>query len=333
MAFRLIPHSDSAAKGPKSEDQTQKILKRRRRVRHTLAVLPSLLTLGNLLCGFAAVFVASRAPDTPLPWHWTPLTFAGFFVFLGMVFDALDGRVARMTRNTSDLGEQLDSMADMVTFGVAPAFAAVQLVGVATPFLSERQDYYFDRVALVIAGIYVCCTALRLARFNTEVHQPAEADHMSFKGLPSPAAAGTVASLILLHQHYFVGLSYDPSHWAVRYSALGMVAIMLLAALAMVSRLRYVHFTNRFLRGRMGLSRLGKLVIPLLLLTISIQGSLALIFVGYALSAPIIWLFRRATGHPIAPPLTTTTAAGAPAAAPPATPPAADPAHDHRTTA
>ena len=86
-----------------------------------IAVLPTMFTLGNLLCGFMAVFVASRPIDTPMVFDWTPLTCAALFIFVGQIADALDGRVARLTRSTSDLGEQLDSMADMVTFGVAPA--------------------------------------------------------------------------------------------------------------------------------------------------------------------------------------------------------------------
>ena len=97
-------------------------------------------------------------------------------------------------------------MADMVTFGVAPAFLAVQLIGVETPFVSMANDQMFDRVVVMVACIYVACTALRLARFN--IIQATEADktnHLSFEGLPSPGAAGTVASLVLLHQHFFGG--------------------------------------------------------------------------------------------------------------------------------
>src|SRR5690606_59337 len=97
----------------------------------------SACTLANMLCGFLAIFVASRpVGDANLPWEWTPLTMAAVFVFMGMVFDAFDGHLARLTRSVSDIGEQLDSLADMVTFGIAPAFLAVQLVGVQVPYLS-----------------------------------------------------------------------------------------------------------------------------------------------------------------------------------------------------
>lgn len=273
-------------------------LRRRLAARRGLTVLPTLFTLGNLLCGFAAIFFASRPLDTPMPLGWTPLTIAAVFVFLGMLCDGLDGRIARMTRATSELGEQLDSMADMVSFGVAPAFIAVQLVGVNTPFLamSEKLDGLFDRIGMVVALTYVACAALRLARFNIEVGSGALEDHMSFKGLPSPGAAGTVCSLVLLHQHF---LSHPPQGvepqmwWALRASAVGMVAVMLLAALAMTSRLRYVHVLNRYVRGRAKIDTIAKVVMILLLLLIHPQGALAAAFVLYAVSAPGVWVWKR----------------------------------------
>ena len=287
MASRLP--ENSRKKGPADGKQ-----RRRSAARATAAMLPTLLTLGNVLSGGAAIFLASRPLDTPLPWSWTPLTFAAAFIFLGMVFDALDGRIARLTGSTSELGAQLDSMADMVTFGVAPAFVAVQLVGIGTPFLTARADKYFDRMTLIIAGIYVACTALRLARFNIEIDEPEEADHMSFKGLPSPAAAGTVASVILLHQHFLVHLK--PNHWATTLSEVTMVAVMLLAAFAMVSSLRYVHVLNRYFRARATFGTLTRVVVVLLGLTINAQVAVATALVVYALSAPGMWLWRKVGG-------------------------------------
>jgi len=138
--------------------------------RRPVSVLPTAFTLGNLLCGFMALFMASRPMDTPIFFSsWTPLTAAAAFVFLGLVCDGLDGRVARLTNTTSDLGAQLDSLADMVCFGVAPAFIMVQVIGVQGPFFFEQGDTLFDRLGLVIACIYVACAGMRLARFNLEV--------------------------------------------------------------------------------------------------------------------------------------------------------------------
>jgi CDP-diacylglycerol--serine O-phosphatidyltransferase len=284
-----------------------------------MGMLPSLITLCNLLCGFLAIFVASRDPSVKLPFDWSPLTVASLFIFLGMVFDGLDGRVARMTHNTSDLGEQLDSMADMVTFGVAPAFIAVQLAGVKTPFLSAHNDSLLDRTTLAIAAIYVACAALRLARFNIEAHKPTESDHMSFKGLPSPGAAGTVAALALLHQKLVAGyphaeglMGQAESTWGTFISEVGITGVMLLVALAMVSRLRYVHLLNRYFRGRAKFSRLAAIVVVALLLFVNPQGSFAALFVLYAISAPMLWLFRTIVGRPPAP--ATTTSSGSSAA-------------------
>ena len=225
-------------------------LRGRRAAQRTISVLPALCTLGNLLCGFGSIFYASRDLQTKLPLEWSPLTFSAVFIFLGMVLDALDGRIARLTHNTSDLGEQLDSMADMVTFGVAPAFLVVELIGVQAPFISIKHDRLFDRVVVVFACIYVACAALRLARFNIELKKPQESSHKSFRGLPSPGAAGTVASLVLLHQYMQIGKPADPMPWSVRLAAFAMVLVMLLVAFAMISRLRYVHVANRYVRGQ-----------------------------------------------------------------------------------
>ena len=284
----------------KSKDARPDAGKRRRHraAKATVAVLPTLLTLGNLLSGGAAIFLASRPPppdpETTLPWGLSALFFAAACIFLGMVFDGLDGRIARLTGTSSELGEQLDSMADMVTFGVAPAFLAVQLVGIGTPFLSEKGDAYFDRMTLLIAGIYVACTALRLARFNMEMDEPEEADHLSFKGLPSPGAAGTVASMILLHQYFLVHLKSN--YWLITLSEVGMAAIMLLVAFAMVSHLRYVHVLNRYFQGRARFGTMTRIVVVLLLLMIDPPTAIASAFVIYAVSAPGLWLWQHLIG-------------------------------------
>jgi CDP-diacylglycerol--serine O-phosphatidyltransferase len=291
--------------------EQRRLTRRRRAALKTVAVLPTLFTLGNGLCGFIAVFLASRPADAMLAFGWTPITWAAVFVFLGMVLDALDGRIARLTHQTSEIGAQLDSMSDMVTFGVAPAFIAVQLIGVHTPFLSENRATAFDlvtlfeRLTLVVACIYVACVAMRLARYNIETPSTDEKDHMSFKGLPSPGAAGTVVSLVLLHEHFLAWYNAMQSATPdmidapvrMRLTAMVMVPIMLLVAWAMVSRLRYTHATNRIIRGRAPFANIIKLVALGLLLAIWPQVSLAALFVAYALSAPGYMLWRLAWGR------------------------------------
>lgn len=267
--------------------------------RRGIAVLPTMFTLANLLCGFGSIFFASRLMppvDTALPFGWSPLTMAAAFVFLGLAMDGLDGRVAVLTDSVSDLGAQLDSMADMVTFGVAPAFMVVQLIGVRAPFISEFHpggNILFDRLAIVVACIYIACVALRLARYNIEASasHSGDASHSLFKGLPSPGAAGTVASLILLHQDFLA--DYPADDLRIRAAAVAMVLISLLTAIAMVSRFRYVHLMNRYVRGRAPFGTVTKAVIVGLLLVIWLQGTLAAAFVIYALSAPGIWIYRK----------------------------------------
>ncbi|MFA9479015.1 phosphatidylcholine/phosphatidylserine synthase [Phycisphaerales bacterium AB-hyl4] len=293
--MRQFPPGDTETSSQAARPRLERRLlsRRRRMARRTVAVLPTLFTLGNLLAGFAAIFIASRQADAQLPFGWTPVMFAAVCIFIGMVFDGLDGRIARLTRSSSELGEQLDSMADMVTFGVAPAFVAIQLVGVGVPFMSETVagDRLFDRIALVAGCIYVVCAALRLARFNVELEADTESDHNSFRGLPSPGAAGTVASVVLLHQYFLAREASD--HWTVNLAAFGMVGLMLLVSFAMVSNVRYVHVMNRWVRGRAKVSTLAKAIIVALLLVVHWQGALAAAFALYAISAPAASLYRR----------------------------------------
>ena len=292
MPYRLVDQDDEH---PASDPGHSRLP--HRVARRGISVLPTLFTLANLLCGFGSIFFASRimpAIDSPLPFGWSPLTLAAALVFLGLAMDGLDGRVAVLTDSVSDLGAQLDSMADMVTFGVAPAFMVIQLIGVRAPFVSELQPdgpILFERFAFVVACIYVACVALRLARYNIESAAAGEGSHSLFKGLPSPGAAGTVASLILLHQSFLVHYPHD--HFLVQAAAVGMVFISLLAALAMVSRFRYVHLMNRYVRGRAPFGTVAKAVVILLLLVIKLQVTLATGFVIYSLSAPTIWTYRR----------------------------------------
>lgn len=284
---------------------------RKRRLRKLPpATLPSLFTLGNLLCGFASIFFASKhasilaqrngetalvgiPEDVVIFGAWSPLTMAAALIFLGMICDALDGRVARLTKSTSEMGAQLDSMADMVTFGIAPAFMAIQLVGIGTPFFGQpAADTIIDRAVLVVGGIYVACTALRLARFNTENEE--NDSHTFFKGLPSPGAGGTIASLVLLHEYYLA--SANANGTLAYLTAIVMVSVGLLVAFAMVSSFRYVHVMNRYLRDRAPIEYIVMVVIVVALAAIRFQLSLAAVFTIYALSAPTMAISRRLLG-------------------------------------
>lgn len=274
---------------------------RRRRLRPTHA-LPTLLTLGNLVCGFAAIHYATKPVGPTQIFGWSTLTVAGLLLFFGMFFDAIDGSVARLTRSTSDLGAQLDSLADVVSFGVAPAFMMLRLVSHyygpdnAVTIISPDADVFYAKILWATAAIYVCCTALRLARFNAETPGASEEDHRSFKGLPSPGAAGAVVSLIVLHQHLLaVRDGVEGSQAFARAAALGIPFVTLLCGLAMVSTIRYVHFANRLLRVRRDFPGLVRIVIPAIACLFWPQIVLAIGFTVYALSGPVraLWLVTR----------------------------------------
>lgn len=269
-----------------------------------MSVIPTLCTLGNLVAGFAAIHYAARGldePDVHLLWRdWTPLTFAGALIFIGMFLDAIDGSLARLTRSTSELGGQLDSLADVVTFGVAPAFMTIRLVtnhiGGPGWIIGPEADTVFGKIIWAAAAVYVCCAALRLARFNVELGPGTVNDHSLFRGMPSPGAAGTVASLVILHQQLVVWYAAPealPAR-ASNYLSLGFLEwgtlviplIMVLCAFGMVSNIPYIHFANRYFRGPRDFGYIVRVVVILALAIWWFQFVVAIGFTVYALSGP-----------------------------------------------
>ena len=262
-----------------------------------LSVIPTIVTLGNLVAGFTAIHYASKPEDFAGPWGWSGLTVAGALIFIGMFLDVIDGSIARLTRSHSDIGAQLDSLADLVTFGVAPAFMMLRLVSHyvggegTTMILGPEADNAFAKVLWAVAAVYVCCTTMRLARFNVETPSAAVEDHLIFRGLPSPGAAGAVASLIVLHQHWLYTRSASPDDVSLifaRWSALGIPFLTFLCAVAMVSSIPYVHVINRYAGGRRSFAYVARLVIPLCLALLWVpHETLALAFTVYAVSSPL----------------------------------------------
>ncbi|MCI0364291.1 MAG: CDP-alcohol phosphatidyltransferase family protein [Phycisphaerales bacterium] len=264
-----------------------------------VSVIPTLCTLGNLIAGFAAIHYAAKQPDptAPLLWHWTPLTFAGALVFLGMFLDAVDGSLARLTRSNSEIGAQLDSLADILTFGVAPAFMTIRLVSIhlqeAGWIIGPEADNVFGKIIWSAAAVYVCCAALRLARFNVEMGGAgAINDHSLFRGLPSPGAAGAVTSLVILHQHLLV-TKFQASPAFVQTAAMGIPFVMLLCGFAMVSTIPYVHMTNRYVRGPQSFHYIVRMVVILALAIWWFQEVLAVAFTAYALSGPVRLIMHK----------------------------------------
>jgi CDP-diacylglycerol--serine O-phosphatidyltransferase len=287
-----------------------------------VAILPSLFTLGNCLCGFAALTFAARGLEGKNPLFGSNFAIAGYFIFLAMVFDMFDGFVARLTRSASDFGAELDSLADMVSFGLAPAFLCIHLIGAlmhATAATTAPVEYYaalpgpfsddaWLRLFWLIAAVYVSCTALRLARFNV-INKHDVGSHMAFRGMPSPGAAAVVAATVI----FFESLRLDLHHFPFRVSppvrdTLATVfpyllpLMLLIAALLMVSRFAYTHLINRFLRGRKNFRTLvGFFLLVMLILWQPSLSAIVAIYL-YALSAPVTWLFRKMTGRLPPPP-------------------------------
>ena len=191
---------------------------RRRRWLKRISVLPTLMTLSNLLCGFIAIVLVLEAGkhlqtgtgtvDDKFP---QLMSYACWAIFVGMIFDLLDGHMARLTKSVSGFGKEIDSLADCVTFGVAPAVIVWQLGSTNLQLVGEAGKLVAlsGRILWAILAVYVACSAMRLARYNVETNR---APPNTFFGLPSPAAAGAVAGLVMLHFHlaYYAQAEFQP---------------------------------------------------------------------------------------------------------------------------
>ena len=198
--------------------------------------LPNLLTAGNLFCGFVALTKIVEA-DPLSDVYFNQIKLALAFILLACIFDLLDGRVARLGGTDSPFGREFDSLADLVSFGVAPAFL-VQRVVLANVFGEYRQISWF------IASIYLLCGAFRLARFNCLSMMAGRGGGKDFLGFPIPSAAGLVASLTLLIIH-LNEKDKDLGKW----NYLLAVVLIFLSAM-MVSTVRYPSFKSLGLRSQ-----------------------------------------------------------------------------------
>ncbi|HWB54164.1 MAG TPA: CDP-diacylglycerol--serine O-phosphatidyltransferase [Tepidisphaeraceae bacterium] len=290
-----------------SERRDRRLRRRRRRKRvylRSVYSLPSLATLGNAICGFGAIYVAAmpfanihRFPGASY-FDSDPFLISAYLIFFAMLFDALDGRLARFTRHTTDFGGQLDSLADAISFGVAPAFLALELFKGDGPTLPES----LNRAIWAVGALYVACALLRLARFNVS-NQHGEQHHFSFLGLPSPAAAALVASFVLMQQDLRLN-AIDAQSWLIGRAAdictLVLPFLVLIGGLLMVSTVRYPHLVNRYLRGRRSVGRIIFVLVLLLLVVIAHRYTIAIgvvIYVIYGLFSSIRHLRRAKQSH------------------------------------
>lgn len=235
-----------------------------RKVRHRgIYLLPNLFTTANLFAGFYAIINAMNGN----------FYVAAAAVFVAMVLDSLDGRVARLTNTQSAFGAEYDSLSDMVAFGVAPALLAFEWA------LSSM-----GKVGWMVAFIYVAAAALRLARFNTQV---GKADKRYFIGLASPAAAGVVAGTVWA----FSDLGIKGADMSV-FVVVAFAALVAAAGMLMVSNIKYHSFKDLDLKGRVPFVAILVVVLVFAVVFSDPPRILLLIFLAYAASGPVQYLLQ-----------------------------------------
>jgi CDP-diacylglycerol--serine O-phosphatidyltransferase len=263
------------------EPREHKLLIRSRFARRGIYWLPNLFTIAALFAGFYAIVQAMGGRYEQ----------AAIAIFVAMVLDGLDGRIARLTRTQSAFGAELDSLSDMVSFGVAPAlvvyvwslkdFAGMQTVALLGPWLSTKLGW-------IGAFIYCACAALRLARFNTTLDV---ADKRFFQGLPSPAAACLVAGLVwALNEYQIPGADVKWLAWA----------LTVFAGLTMVSNFKFYSGKDINLRKSVPFSVVVGItfgLVALFMLSSTLPEMLFLLAVAYGGSGYVIWIYETVKGR------------------------------------
>ena len=252
-------------------DSAADIIVRKRR--KGIYILPNLFTLAALFGGFYSIVMAMNGS----------FTLAAYGVLFAMLFDSLDGRVARMTNTQSAFGEQMDSLSDMVSFGVAPALIAYiwALKGLG-------------RWGWIAAFVYCACAALRLARFNVNT---GVVDKRWFQGLPSPAAAALVVGFIWVMDDYGVVRGQDGT---ITWYAMSwvMFALTLYAGLTMVTNAPFYSFKDINFKRSVPFAVVVSIPLVIALINIHAPSVLFAVFAIYGFSGYGVYLWRKAKGQP-----------------------------------
>jgi len=265
-------------------------------LRRGIYILPSLFTVGTLVCGYFAILSTLKgtqmlAAGIGATLSLVPFDSAAKAIGWAVLFDGLDGRIARLTNSTSDFGREFDSLADVVTFGIAPAFLAYAWgVRSLEEVYGTQLVEHLREAGWIVTFAYAICGAARLARFNIDSGKPTS-DRRYFVGLPIPAAAGILAALV----HW---AKYPVNEWVFGIVWLGIVGVV---AVLMVSRVRYYSFKALDLRRRR--PYVAIIVIGLVVWAIWTYSEVALLTIAltYGLSGPIGRLTSKFRPQPPAP--------------------------------
>ncbi|NND93076.1 MAG: CDP-diacylglycerol--serine O-phosphatidyltransferase [Granulosicoccus sp.] len=236
----------------------------RKRPSRGIYLLPNLFTTSALLAGFYSIVLAYNGE-----YHN-----AGIAIIVAMLLDGFDGRVARMTNTSTPFGAEYDSMADMISFGMAPAFL------IYTWSLSSLTEPYYGQLGWVIAFVYTACCGLRLARFNVAV---GTADKRFFQGLACPSAAAVLASFVWV----MTGMEFSGP------DVVGLAAILtLFTGVAMVSTFTYYSFKDLGTNRKVPFAMLLGLLLLFVVTAVDPGKMILIASVLYALSGPLYYLFR-----------------------------------------
>jgi CDP-diacylglycerol---serine O-phosphatidyltransferase len=249
------------------EDEPPEPTANLRKPRKGIYILPNLFTVAALFCGFYGIVMSINGRFSD----------ACIAIFWAMVLDSLDGRVARMTGTQSEFGAQMDSLSDMISFGLAPGLIAYQWV------LKDM-----GKIGWGVAFIYTVCAALRLARFNTNI---GVVDKRYFQGLPSPAAAALVMGFIWLMDD--LGITSYQARW-------GALAIAFYAGLTMVTLVPFYSFKDLSLKKSVPFIVIVGIALVIALIASTHPPTILFgIFLAYGLSGYAVLIYRKARGKPV----------------------------------
>ncbi|MDR1523055.1 MAG: CDP-diacylglycerol--serine O-phosphatidyltransferase [Endomicrobium sp.] len=239
-----------------------------RSLRKGIYILPSLFTCGNISCGYLSIVASLKGNFTQAAW----------FLIFAIAFDMTDGRIARLTKASSEFGVQLDSLSDLISFGVAPSIMMYQLV------LNSM-----GKVGLAIAVLFVVCSALRLAKFNVQSKEGIV--HSSFVGLPTPASAGLLISFVLSYELFIASPGQDLTFKTIPILMKSMpiffkvmpITVVILSLL-MVSNVTYLSFKKMDLSKPKAFRLLVLIIILLFLIITFPQNVIFILFSLYVIS-------------------------------------------------